>query len=510
MAGERGRAVYRIDAEDRASRNLRSVTRRFDELGSATRVIQGPLDSVSGRITSLGAGLLRVGPAALGVGLTLAGLVKIVSGSVREFNSYERQMLRVENVIKTTGAAAGFTAGEIESMALRLGIATLTSASQAREAAGILLSFERVAGGVFERTLELSQDLAEVMGLDLRTTTLQLAKALSDPAKGLDRLRRAGVTFTDAERDMIKEMLEAGRVLDAQREILAKVEKQVGGAGEGAAGGLSGAIDSLTESWAVLGQTIGKSGVGDLATELIQDQVDLVTWLGRSLGLMTNQIEELKTATTIENERAMAVERLAHAQQQLSDAREMDLPLGPRLLEVSEAGRNLQRVIGSDIQRRSFDRMLDDYNALLDARKADAEAQVQENFQMDQQKDLLDSFDKELQKVRKSLGSTTLKQEEQLRTLDLLRLAYDLNAISLREFIELQERLTESQSKGIEVDSLSRFVAPRQSSFSLTSGFAGQTTPVATEPNVEEKKQTNFLQRIERHLADGTSVAVTV
>ncbi|MFN3988531.1 MAG: hypothetical protein ACK4KV_23900 [Rhodocyclaceae bacterium] len=80
-----------------------------------------------------------------------------------------------------------------------------------------------------------------------KSAALQLGKALEDPERGLTALTRAGVSFSEAEQEMIKGLVESGRLLEAQGIILDKVAGQVGGVAREMAGGLAGAMDTVSQ-----------------------------------------------------------------------------------------------------------------------------------------------------------------------------------------------------------------------------------------------------------------------
>ena len=49
----------------------------------------------------------------------------------------------------------------------------------------------------------------EVSQSGLEQTTMRLGKALNDPIKGISALTRVGVTFTDAQKEQIKTLVES-------------------------------------------------------------------------------------------------------------------------------------------------------------------------------------------------------------------------------------------------------------------------------------------------------------
>jgi hypothetical protein len=160
----------------------------------------------------------------------------------------ESQLLKLEALLRATGGASRQTAEDIEALAVSIGRNTLASVQGARDAAGVLLTFKSISGDTFEETLRLTQDLAAVGFGTMKTAALQLGKALEEPEIGLSALRRVGVSFSESQKEQIKVLSLTGQQAEAQAMILKALKEQVGGAGEGAAGGLSGAFDTLGEN----------------------------------------------------------------------------------------------------------------------------------------------------------------------------------------------------------------------------------------------------------------------
>jgi hypothetical protein len=77
-------------------------------------------------------------------------------------------MLSLEAAVRSTGGAAGVTARQIEGMARSIEASTLASRDGVRQAAVQLLTFESITGEIFERTLRVSQDIAQTFNRDHR------------------------------------------------------------------------------------------------------------------------------------------------------------------------------------------------------------------------------------------------------------------------------------------------------------------------------------------------------
>ena len=223
------------------------LAKSFKNAATATATLQGPLNGVSGRLSFIATGLARIGPLGLIASAGFAAFGFALKSALDTFSEFEAQVLQLEQMLETTGHRVGLTSQELQDLATEVGIATLASAGDIRQAEGILLTFGSIAGEQFKRTTVLAQDLAQVMGVTAASAAKTLGKAIEDPVNNLTSLSRAGVIFTATERDMIDGMLLASDKMAAQDFIIKKLEKSLGGAGAGAGKGLAGAFDGLGE-----------------------------------------------------------------------------------------------------------------------------------------------------------------------------------------------------------------------------------------------------------------------
>ena len=308
-----------LAAVDAASRSARAG---IGGLVSAASAAPGPLGSMAAQASMLGGSLRGGGGAALALAAGVTAATAAIGASIGGFAAYQREMYRLEAQIKATGGTAGVTAREIEGMAQRLGDATLTSAAAVRQSASALLSFRSIGREIFEETLQRAQDVSEVFGTDLRSSAVQLGKALDAPIQGVSALREAGVTFSQSQVEMIRALVETGRQAEAQRLILDELARQVGGAGVGAAGGLAGVFDTAGEEAMRLAESLGGLAVEGtkldamiyglsntfrefrgLLTEPTGD--DLLASMRRDLGEAQGKLERLRG----EDPEAMSPER---------------------------------------------------------------------------------------------------------------------------------------------------------------------------------------------------------
>jgi len=371
-----------VDETKRKKKELRDSTKKtgkevskFGNLSRTTArnvaVLQGPLGGVSSRLSSIasiaGSG---VNPAMIAAGAAITAVSFAVYQSLQAWSAAERSQLRIQALLKSTGSAAGLTASELEDMAFRVGRDTLASTEGIRKAQGILLSFKTVQGDTFTRSIELSQDLAEVMGTDVSQSALQLGKALESPTIGLTALRRSGVSFTESERDLIKELESTGQVAAAQTLILDKLQSQIGGAGAGAGGGLAGRVDLLTEYWARLLESLGEGAPGEVAGGVLDT---LSAGLEKVLGLVNPSLEV--EFDRLYDERAALQERINDLQTK-ADGRGDSGFLDLQLNQLKERSAEVEARYG-DVVTRIQARNEEKNQAVAASEKAATQAEIE-------------------------------------------------------------------------------------------------------------------------------------
>lgn len=246
---------------ERMVKSAQPATKATQAFSAAQQQAGAAAQGMASRLGPAGTALAAFGPAGLAAAAGVGALSAVIGTSIRAFAAFEQQTFRLQALLKATGNTAGLTIRQIEELAQRLGRDTLASTQGVRDAAGVLLTFRSVSGDTFVRTIELAQDLAAVLGGNLKSTVLQLGKALEDPVQGVSALREAGVSFTAQQKEMIKALVDTGRTAEAQRLILDELAKQVGGAGAGEAGGLAGAADTAAEKWKLLLEQIGSTEI---------------------------------------------------------------------------------------------------------------------------------------------------------------------------------------------------------------------------------------------------------
>lgn len=259
---------------------LREMGRQAQETGRATAAANRETNEMARAAASAAGAILGKVAAGAAAVLSVREITRATREAVSAYADYERQMLTVEQVVRATGGSAGRSAQDIDRLAREIAGATLASSQGVRAAAAQLLTFRSVAGETFDRTLRAAQDLAAVGFGSVESAAAQLGKALEDPETGLAALRRVGVSFTASQREVIRSLIETGRTAEAQGEILAAIEAQVGGAGAAAGSGLAGAFDAMTEAtgrwFELVGRKLAEAVGLEAALKGIADGIEAV------------------------------------------------------------------------------------------------------------------------------------------------------------------------------------------------------------------------------------------
>jgi hypothetical protein len=161
----------------------------------------------------------------------------------------------------------------------------------------VLATFKEVRGDEFVRAQKAIMDMSTVLDQDLKSSAVQVGKALNDPIKGLTAMQRVGVTFSESQSEAIKSLAEMGRTAEAQKLILAELESQFGGTAEAAAGTFGGQLKllwlDLSDIAEVIGSEVGGAIVGlvKLFRALIPPQEELIFWITKVSMTLKNAVK---------------------------------------------------------------------------------------------------------------------------------------------------------------------------------------------------------------------------
>ena len=203
--------------------------------------------------------------AAIPAALALGAIGLAAKAGVDGVMADDEALANLESTLTATGNAANITSESFFAYANELQKVTGTGADQITQGAALLATFKNVrnevgkGNDVFNRATEAALDLSQKGLGDLSSTNKMLGKALNDPIKGITALSRAGVQFTDEQKETIKTLHETGRTLDAQKIILKEVESQVGGTAEAFGETTRGKVERSKRAFEEMQKTLARA-----------------------------------------------------------------------------------------------------------------------------------------------------------------------------------------------------------------------------------------------------------
>jgi hypothetical protein len=326
--GNKGQEAF--DKIEQGSKPANKALEAVDEVSSE---LQGSLQGVADEAGVLGAALTKLGPIGAGLAVTIGAVTLGSYAAVEATDRFRLSIGSLEGVIKATGNTTGLTLKQLDDFSRDLARSTLNSSESVRQAAATLAAFGGVADENFKRTLSLAADMATVFETDLQNATESLGEVMQRPAESLSLLENFAVAFTEAEKEMVEQMIEAGKQAEVQEMIFARLEARFEGVAAKVAGGtVSGAKDGLAQSWQELLETFDNGfGITDRvisSINLVADGLDRLTdyfteesSLVRDITEAQAEVQQLEALIT-KNSGSLSDEGKARAEKDLELKRE--------------------------------------------------------------------------------------------------------------------------------------------------------------------------------------------
>jgi hypothetical protein len=213
-------------------------------LAGGLKTSERAMDSLKAKAEGLGGSLSGLTGVLAGVGLAFGA-----TEAYTIFRTQKEAVAQLDAALKSTGGSAGLTSRELQGLAADLQKVTNYGDEATIAAESLLLGFESIKGANFKAAVVEVQNLAARMKMDLPGAARLVGRALEDPERGLERLNRVGVVFTEQQKDQIKAMQEAGDLAGAQVVILDALERKYGGAA-------AAAVDPFVQAKNAIGDAV--------------------------------------------------------------------------------------------------------------------------------------------------------------------------------------------------------------------------------------------------------------
>lgn len=198
-------------------------------------------------------------------------LIDFGINSVKAFTESQDLIAQTNAVLKSTGGIAGVTADQVTELAIAWQKQSKFSDEAVRGAENILLTFTSIGKDKFPDATAAVLDMSTALHEDLQSASIQVGKALQDPVLGITALRRVGVNFNDAQKEVVKHLVETGHSAEAQALILKELNTEFGGSAKAAGETFSGSLAKLKNKFNDVQESIGQTlvkGLTPLADKL--------------------------------------------------------------------------------------------------------------------------------------------------------------------------------------------------------------------------------------------------
>lgn len=202
---------------------------------------------------------------ALGGAVFLRAAKSVLDATIQQ----ERADRLLENAVRATGMAAGFTANQLKAQAAALQQMTTVGDEAIQELQVSLLAFRNITGQIFTDTTKLILDFAAATGRKAARAARMLGKAINDPISSLTVLRDIGLNLTPVFEANVRAMVEMGDIAGAQRLLIDELSKSYGGAAAAARDTLGGALISLKNNFGDL--ILEQKDAGKALKEFVQE-----------------------------------------------------------------------------------------------------------------------------------------------------------------------------------------------------------------------------------------------
>ena len=253
-------------------------------------------DSASPAIKSVTGSFLKAEIALEAIKVTFRKVVDVSKESIEAFKVQEAADKQLETVLKSTNQAAGLTAEEIKNLAEELSNVTKFADETIQSGQNILLTFTKIGKDVFPQATETVLNMSQAMGQDLKSSAIQLGKALNDPITGAAALRRVGVSLTEAQMEQIKVFQESGDIMSAQKIILKELNTEFGNSARAARETFGGALEALNNTTVDIKESFGK-----IISIVGKDFVDSMNEGSTEMKEFLNNTENMKVIITVLN-----------------------------------------------------------------------------------------------------------------------------------------------------------------------------------------------------------------
>ena len=252
MATDLGQLVYTLTLNDEGFQG--QLSGASEKVKSSSSTMTGSLKETEDQSGKTGnafsgmAGQFVAGQAIFTIAQkALEGLKDSIKDGVKNFEDWQQNQAQINNALKTTHDASGQTTKGLNEYADALSSQTAISGNAINSAQLVMLNFKAIGKDIFPEATKQVANFATVLSHgavpsqdEMNAAAKKLGTALEDPAKGMAKLKIAGIVLTADQQTQIKNLEKNGDLQGAQKQLLSDVADVIGGKASTAAHTLAG------------------------------------------------------------------------------------------------------------------------------------------------------------------------------------------------------------------------------------------------------------------------------
>jgi len=238
--------------------DTRTAAARLKALNGNLRTTNTALKGTAASSAAASKGLAAVGATMakiLGPIVAVTTAVQTVTSSFKVLGEREADLRSLATGLGNLGAAQK-DLQKLNKAADELGDATLFRQEDFTKGFALLTSFRNIGVDAYKEVAEQAANVAQANQVDVKTSFMQLAKALQDPARNLSALNRSGIAFTKQQTEQINALMKSGETAQAHAMILGIVEESYNNLARAAGSGFAGRVDELGENFRDFQETL--------------------------------------------------------------------------------------------------------------------------------------------------------------------------------------------------------------------------------------------------------------
>lgn len=220
----------------------------------------------------------------LGVSMVAFAGFEALKGAKESWEKMEFSIGQVKAGLKSTGESAGISFEEIEESAIKTAHGVKYAQDEILGMQSVLLTFPSITKSSFQPATDIILDMSTRLGQDLKSSAIQVGKALQDPIRGVTALRRVGVNFNETQIETIKHMVTTNHLASAQALIMKELNLEFGGSA--AAGAASDAGFRYKKGLEEIRYEVGRLVV-QLQEQLMPAALKFLEWIKASVDWIT-------------------------------------------------------------------------------------------------------------------------------------------------------------------------------------------------------------------------------